>query len=139
MAGLSAICSRALWLCSQYGNDGVVLDIVSACVVGGVSIYAGPDVCSGALFGAQLITVLSERHELVAYPYYLSLIVKGAVMSPSSRLRTKEGRREAAALLRMQDISKAMPSPGAKTCDARGARRRGDGRDGRQCAGNSTL
>src|SRR5258708_19463150 len=62
------------------GNDGVVLDIVSACVVGGVSIYGGSGRVPGAVFGAVLITVLSNSMNLIGVSYYLSLFIKGAVI-----------------------------------------------------------
>jgi len=43
MAGITAILltTRLGAASANMGNDGVVLDIVSACVVGGISIYGG--------------------------------------------------------------------------------------------------
>ena len=82
MAGLTAVLltARLGSASANMGNDGVVLDIVSACVVGGVSIYGGSGRVSGALFGALLITILSNAMNLIGVSYYLSLIVKGAVI-----------------------------------------------------------
>jgi ribose/xylose/arabinose/galactoside ABC-type transport system permease subunit len=82
MAGLSAILltARLGSASANMGNDGMVLDIVSACVVGGVSIYGGSGRVPGALFGALLITILSNAMNLIGVSYYLSLIVKGAVI-----------------------------------------------------------
>jgi ribose/xylose/arabinose/galactoside ABC-type transport system permease subunit len=82
MAGLTAILltARLGSASANMGNDGMVLDIVSACVVGGVSIYGGSGRVSGALFGALLITILSNAMNLIGVTYYLSLIVKGAVI-----------------------------------------------------------
>ena len=93
MAGLSAVLltARLGSASANMGNDGVVLDIVSACVVGGVSIYGGSGRVSGALFGALLITVLSNAMNLIGVSYYLSLIVKGAVIVAFVAI---EGRKE---------------------------------------------
>ena len=82
MAGLTAILltARLGSASANMGNDGVVLDIVSACVVGGVSIYGGSGRIPGALLGALLITVLSNAMNLIGVSFYLSLVVKGAVI-----------------------------------------------------------
>jgi ribose transport system permease protein len=82
MAGLTSILltARLGSASASMGNDGVVLDIVSACVVGGVSIYGGSGRVPGAVFGAVLITVLSNAMNLIGVSYYLSLIIKGAVI-----------------------------------------------------------
>jgi ribose/xylose/arabinose/galactoside ABC-type transport system permease subunit len=65
---------------ANMGNDGVVLDIVSACVVGGVSIYGGTGRAYGAVLGALLITIVSNGLNLMGVSFYLSLIVKGIVI-----------------------------------------------------------
>src|SRR4029077_18228982 len=82
MAGLTSILltARLGSASANMRNDGVVLDIVSACVVGGVSIYGGSGRVPGAVFGAVLITVLSNAMNLIGVSYYLSLIIKGAVI-----------------------------------------------------------
>jgi ribose transport system permease protein len=94
MAGLSAILltARLGSASANMGNDGMVLDIVSACVVGGVSIYGGSGRVPGALFGALLITILSNAMNLIGVSYYLSLIVKGAVIIAFVAI---DGRKEA--------------------------------------------
>jgi len=82
MAGLTAILltARLGSASANMGNDGMVLDIVSACVVGGISIYGGAGRVAGALFGALLITVLSNAMNLIGVSFYLSLVIKGAVI-----------------------------------------------------------
>jgi ribose transport system permease protein len=82
MAGVTAILltARLGAASANMGNDGMVLDIVSACVVGGVSIYGGAGRVTGALFGALLITVLSNAMNLIGISFYLSLVIKGAVI-----------------------------------------------------------
>jgi ribose/xylose/arabinose/galactoside ABC-type transport system permease subunit len=95
MAGLTAILltARLGSASANMGNDGVVLDIVSACVVGGVSIYGGAGRVSGALFGALLITVLSNAMNLIGVSYYLSLIVKGVMIVAFVALESRDGAR----------------------------------------------
>jgi ribose transport system permease protein len=82
MAGATAILltARLGSASANMGNDGMVLDIVSACVVGGISIYGGAGRIAGALFGALLITVLSNAMNLIGVSFYLSLVIKGAVI-----------------------------------------------------------
>ena len=82
MAGVTAIllAARLGAASANMGNDGMVLDIVSACVVGGISIYGGAGKVGGALFGALLITVLSNAMNLIGISFYLSLVIKGAVI-----------------------------------------------------------
>ena len=82
MAGVTGILltARLGAASANMGNDGMVLDIVSACVVGGISIYGGSGRIFGALFGALLITVLSNAMNLIGVSFYLSLVIKGAVI-----------------------------------------------------------
>jgi len=93
MAGLTSILltARLGSASANMGNDGVVLDIVSACVVGGVSIYGGSGRVLGAVFGAVLITVLSNAMNLIGVSYYLSLIIKGAVIIAFIAIERRKG------------------------------------------------
>jgi ribose/xylose/arabinose/galactoside ABC-type transport system permease subunit len=93
MAGLTSILltARLGSASASMGNDGVVLDIVSACVVGGVSIYGGSGRVPGAVFGAVLITVLSNAMNLIGVSYYLSLIIKGAVIIAFIAIEGRKG------------------------------------------------
>lgn len=82
MAGITAVLlsARLGSASANMGNDGVVLDVVSACVVGGISIYGGAGRVVGAVLGALLITVLSNSLNLLGVSYYLNLMVKGVVI-----------------------------------------------------------
>ena len=93
MAGLTSVLltARLGSASANMGNDGVVLDIVSACVVGGVSIYGGAGRVPGAVFGAVLITILSNAMNLVGVSYYLSLIIKGAVIIAFTAIEGRKG------------------------------------------------
>ncbi|MBA3520112.1 MAG: ABC transporter permease [Rhizobiales bacterium] len=82
MAGITAILltARLGSASANMGSDSVVLDIVSACVVGGVSIYGGVGRPLGAVLGAIFITALSNSLNLLGVSFYFSLIVKGCVI-----------------------------------------------------------
>jgi ribose/xylose/arabinose/galactoside ABC-type transport system permease subunit len=94
MAGLTSILltARLGSASANMGNDGVALDIVSACVVGGVSIYGGSGRVPGAVFGAVLITVLSNAMNLIGVSYYLGLIIKGAVIIAFIAIEGRKGK-----------------------------------------------
>lgn len=65
---------------ANMGNDGVVLDIVSACVVGGVSVYGGAGGPLGAVLGAVFITVISNSLNQLGVSYFVNLVIKGVVI-----------------------------------------------------------
>lgn len=82
MAGLAAILltARLGAASANMGADSVVLDIVSACVVGGISIYGGSGRLANAVFGAVVITVISNALNLLGASYFIGLILKGVVI-----------------------------------------------------------
>jgi ribose transport system permease protein len=82
MAGLTAILltARLGSASAAMGSDSVVLDAISACVVGGVSIYGGVGRPLGAIIGAILITLISNALNMLGISYYFSLMIKGAVI-----------------------------------------------------------
>lgn len=82
MAGMTAIVlsARLGSASANMGNDGVVLDVVSSAVVGGVSIYGGVGGPLGAVLGAIFITVISNTMNMMQVSFFTSLIVKGVVI-----------------------------------------------------------
>ncbi|GLS19655.1 sugar transporter permease [Labrys miyagiensis] len=82
MAGLTAVLltARLGSASAAMGSDGVVLDTISACVVGGISIYGGVGRPLGAIIGAILITLISNALNMLGVSYYFSLMIKGAVI-----------------------------------------------------------
>ena len=82
LAGLTGVLlsARLGSASANMGNDGVVLDIVSACVVGGVSIYGGAGKPLGAMFGAFFITLISNSLNQLGVSYFMNLVVKGIVI-----------------------------------------------------------
>ena len=82
MAGITAIIltARLGSASANMGSDGVVLDIVSACVVGGISIYGGIGKPDGAILGAIFITLISNSLNQLCISYFMNLIIKGLVI-----------------------------------------------------------
>jgi len=81
-AGLTAVLlsARLGSASANMGVDSVVLDIVSAVVVGGVSIYGGVGRIWAAALGAVFITLLSNSLNQLGASFYLSLVIKGVVI-----------------------------------------------------------
>jgi len=82
IAGLAAIVTTA-WLGTAggtIGSEGVVLDVVSSAVLGGVSIYGGAGTALGALIGTILIKLISNSLNFLQASYYLVLVTKGVVI-----------------------------------------------------------
>lgn len=81
-AGLTAIVlsARLGAASANMGNDGVVLDVVSSAVVGGVSIYGGIGSPIGAVLGAIFITGISNAMNAMQISFFMGLIIKGIVI-----------------------------------------------------------
>jgi ribose/xylose/arabinose/galactoside ABC-type transport system permease subunit len=81
-AGLAAIVvtARLASASPTMGQEGVVLNVVGAAVVGGVSIYGGSGSFAGAVVGAVIITMISNIMNMAHLSYYATLIVKGLVI-----------------------------------------------------------
>jgi ribose/xylose/arabinose/galactoside ABC-type transport system permease subunit len=79
LAGMAAVMltARLGSASANLGSDGVVLDIVTACVVGGVSIYGGAGMATGAVLGALFVTLISNSLNQLGVSYFMTLVVKG--------------------------------------------------------------
>jgi ribose/xylose/arabinose/galactoside ABC-type transport system permease subunit len=82
LAGVTAVVltARLGSASANMGSDGVVLDIVSSCVVGGVSIYGGVGNPLNAVFGAIFITLVSNALNLLGISYFTNLVIKGTLI-----------------------------------------------------------
>lgn len=82
LAGLAAamLTARLGSASANLGNDGVVLDIVSACVVGGISIYGGSGRPVGAVLGALFVTLIGNSLNQLGISYFMNLVIKGATI-----------------------------------------------------------
>ena len=79
LAGVSAIVvtARLGSASANIGNDSVILDIVTACVIGGVSIYGGKGRPLGACLGAALVIILGNILNLLGISFFIGLMLKG--------------------------------------------------------------
>lgn len=62
------------------GTSNVVLDVMSASVVGGVSIYGGVGSPLGAAFGALVITILNNILNLLRIDFFPAQVIKGVIV-----------------------------------------------------------
>jgi len=81
-AGLAAVflISRFGSASANMGTDQIVLDVVSAAVVGGVSIYGGVGKPYAAVLGAVFITAISNATNLLGIEYSTTLVIKGSII-----------------------------------------------------------
>lgn len=81
-AGLAAIfiIARLGSASANIGTDQVVLDVVSAAVVGGVSIYGGVGKPYAAVLGAIFITAISNATNLLGIDYSTVYVIKGVII-----------------------------------------------------------
>ncbi len=82
LAGITAILvtARLESASPTMGEEGVVLNVMGAAVVGGASIYGGIGSPVGAVVGAIFITLISNSMNMLHIPYHTTLIVKGVVI-----------------------------------------------------------
>ena len=62
------------------GSSNVILDVMSASVVGGVSIYGGIGSPLGAAIGAVIITVLNNVLNLLQVDFFPAQVFKGVII-----------------------------------------------------------
>jgi ribose transport system permease protein len=58
----------------------MVLDVVSACVIGGISIYGGMGRVWGAVLGALFITLLSNALNAAEVSLYVNQMIRGGII-----------------------------------------------------------
>lgn len=82
MAGLAAIIltSRLASASPQMGKDALVMDIIASAAIGGVSTMGGVGTALNAVVGAIIITLISNVMNMANVSYYLTLVIKGAII-----------------------------------------------------------
>jgi len=65
---------------SNLASPTLVLDVVSACVVGGISVYGGAGKIYGAIFGALFMTLLSNALNAAEITVYVNQMIRGGVI-----------------------------------------------------------
>jgi D-xylose transport system permease protein len=79
------------------GGGTLLLDSISAAVIGGVSLFGGRGRVSGALFGGLIIGMIANGIDLVGYTDAIKLITTGTILLAAVTLDTVLRRRQAAA------------------------------------------
>lgn len=81
-AGLAAVVTtaRLMSASSKMGSEGMILNVVGAAVVGGVSVHGAEGSVLGAAVGALFVTILENMMNMMQVSYYLSLVAKGSLV-----------------------------------------------------------
>ena len=91
---LSGICAAvgSVLYTARLGNarptlgEGMLLDIIAAAVIGGISLFGGRGKVSGAMFGVLFFVLLSNALNQMNLSYYTVNIVKGAAIAVAAML-----------------------------------------------------
>jgi D-xylose transport system permease protein len=78
------------------GGGTILLDAISAAVIGGVSLFGGRGRVSGALFGGLIIGMIGNGIDLVGYTDASKFITTGIILLAAVTLDTVARRRQAA-------------------------------------------
>ena len=81
-AGVAAIMltGRLASASANLASPSMVLDVVSACVIGGISVYGGAGRVWGAALGALFITLLGNALNAAEVSLYASQMIRGAII-----------------------------------------------------------
>jgi D-xylose transport system permease protein len=79
------------------GGGTILLDAISAAVIGGVSLFGGRGRVTAALFGGLIIGMISNGNDLVGYSDAVKYIITGTILLAAVTLDTVLRRRQAAA------------------------------------------
>jgi D-xylose transport system permease protein len=79
------------------GGGTILLDSISAAVIGGVSLFGGRGRVSGALFGGLIIGMISNGIDLVGYSDAVKFITTGVILLAAVTFDTVLRRRQLAA------------------------------------------
>jgi D-xylose transport system permease protein len=99
MAGLGGIifAARLNSVDLTFGGGTILLDAISAAVIGGVSLFGGRGRVSGALFGGLIIGMISNGTDLVGSADWVKYVTTGLILLAAVTLDTVARRRQAAA------------------------------------------
>jgi D-xylose transport system permease protein len=99
LAGLGGIifASRLNGVDQTFGGGTLLLDAISAAVIGGISLFGGRGKVSGALFGGLIIGMISNGTDLVGSADWVKYVTTGGILLAAVTLDTVARRRQAAA------------------------------------------
>lgn len=97
LAGLGGVilASRLNSVDLTFGGGTLLLDSISAAVIGGVSLFGGRGKVSGALFGGLIIGMISNGTDLVGSADWVKYVTTGAILLAAVTLDTVARRRQA--------------------------------------------
>jgi D-xylose transport system permease protein len=98
MAGLGGVilASRLNSVDLTFGGGTLLLDSISAAVIGGVSLFGGRGRVSGALFGGLIIGMISNGTDLIGSADWVKYVTTGLILLAAVTLDTVARRRQAA-------------------------------------------
>jgi D-xylose transport system permease protein len=98
-AGLGGVilASRLNSVDLTFGGGTLLLDAISAAVIGGVSLFGGRGRVSGALFGGLIIGMISNGTDLVGSADWVKYVTTGTILLAAVTLDTLARRRQVAA------------------------------------------
>ncbi len=98
-AGLGGVilASRLNSVDLTFGGGTLLLDAISAAVIGGVSLFGGRGRVSGALFGGLIIGMISNGTDLVGSADWVKYVTTGTILLAAVTLDTVARRRQVAA------------------------------------------
>lgn len=81
MGGIAGIIMTArLGVGSPSSGSNIIMEIMSAAIIGGNSLFGGKGTIIGAAFGALLLCLISNGLTLLGIEYTITMIVKGAII-----------------------------------------------------------
>jgi D-xylose transport system permease protein len=80
-----------------FGGGTILLDAISAAVIGGVSLFGGRGKVVGALFGGLIIGMIANGIDLVGYSDAVKYVITGLILLAAVTLDTVARRRQLAA------------------------------------------
>ena len=82
LAGVAAVMltGRLASASSNLASASIVLDVVSACVIGGISIYGGSGRVWGAVLGAVFITLLNNALNAAEISLFVNQMIRGGII-----------------------------------------------------------
>ena len=90
------LASRLNGVDQTFGGGTLLLDAISAAVIGGVSLFGGRGRVSGALFGGLIIGMISNGTDLVGSADWVKYVTTGSILLAAVTLDTVARRRQAA-------------------------------------------
>jgi D-xylose transport system permease protein len=98
MAGLGGVilASRLNSVDLTFGGGTLLLDAISAAVIGGVSLFGGRGRVSAALFGGLIIGMISNGTDLLGSADWVKYVTTGTILLAAVTLDTVARRRQAA-------------------------------------------